>query len=191
MNKAIVVDSAMALIEQIAHRPGALLNDIEDEKHDLSEWHNVAPMRIENLVIKPFSVGQVVTEGGFECTLQMEVKTERSKGSYMEETEYRTSLTPNAEKMVRQSNPRIARQLLRTCIFRAVFAKLSHADRKRLMAEVRDGGFKGLSDDEAELFEKTGYRSHRELAAAVRADNWIVGGYLEEDDGDWERMLGS
>ena len=124
VNKSIVVDSAMALVEQIAHRPGALMNDVEDEKNAFSEWHAVAPMRIENLVINPFGIGQVVTEGGFACTLQMEAKAERSKGNYMEESEYRTSLTPNAVKMVRQSCPRIAKQLLRTCIFRAMFAKL-------------------------------------------------------------------
>ena len=31
----------------------------------------------------------------------------------------------------------------------------------------------------------TGYRTHEELCEAIRADNWVVGGFVDEDGGEW------
>ena len=41
----------------------------------------------------------------------------------MEQVEYKMSITPNAEKMVRMAGVRVARLDARTCAFRAILAK--------------------------------------------------------------------
>ena len=47
----------------------------------------------------------------------------------MEQVEYTSSITPNAEKMVRQAGVRVARLGARTCAFRAIFAKCTAEQR--------------------------------------------------------------
>ena len=96
VNKAMVVDSAMAMVEEIAHRPGMLVNDRWDDKDSYSYWHEYFPMEMRHVKYDQFGVQGVKTEGGHACTLHLEADAQRSKGNYMEKGEYKTSITPNA-----------------------------------------------------------------------------------------------
>jgi len=87
---------------------------------------------------------------------------------------------------VRNAVVRIARLLVRRCAFRAVFARLTAAQRRQRMAAVRAPGFKGLVADEAELCVQYKYSTHAELVQACKDDGWILGGYREDDDGAWD-----
>ena len=64
VNKAIIVDSVVGLIEETAMRPGMIMNDRWDEKNALSKWHDVAPMTVKDLEISPFGMENIKTEGG-------------------------------------------------------------------------------------------------------------------------------
>ena len=78
----------------------------------------------------------------------------------MEQVEYKTSITPNAEKMVRMAGVRVARLDARTCAFRAILAKCTaeqRADRRRV---AQGPGFKGLPASEADLLAMLGYGTH-------------------------------
>ena len=157
VNQAVVVDAAMAIIEQIAHRPGMLVNDKWDEKDEYSTWNELVPLEMRHVVIDPYGVRNVVTEGHHSCTLHLEVDAQRSKGNYMEQVEYKTSMTPNAVKMVRNGCVRMLRLHARTCAFRAIYSKCTLEQRAALMREVQGPGFKGLPATKHELKAKTGF----------------------------------
>ena len=99
---------------------------------------------------------------------------------YTEQGEYKTAMTPSAEKMVRQAGVRVARLGARTCAFRAVFAKCTAEQRANRMREVQGPGFEGLPASEADVLAMYGYGTHEELMEAVSADHWTLGGYVEE-----------
>ena len=101
VNEAMVVDAGIAMIEEICARPGSMMNDRFDAKDELSLWHECAPLKVKDVVIDPFGADVVIGAGGHDCTLHMEAMPRRSKGHYMERSEYGTAMTPNAVKMVR------------------------------------------------------------------------------------------
>ena len=132
--------------------------------------HEVPPLRMGSVTFGKIPEGEgVLCEGGFEACGKMSAVFERKKGSYFEDCEYGTSLTPDSDQTVRIGVVAMQRMLVRCAAYRACYAKLNAAAAAALRAKVADRrGFAGLD------VEETGYESAEALVQACHDDDWVL-----------------
>lgn len=97
-----------------------------------------------------------------------QVNFSRSKGHAFEVFSFKTSVTPDADAMVRCAAVSVVRLMVRCGAFRAQYVGLSQARHDALVAAIEGAEFRGIE------LQMTIYESFEAMVGACAKDRWVL-----------------